>query len=176
MTSTCLFEAIIETLKGNNYRAKSFRNSRHLSDILRNYRKCSPRTSPFKMRGLAPRDQKTKGTTKKSCTSILLVFLLHVFLPCTVTFGDKNITYLTLSGVEKVTRSSLKGVLKQGPFSFQKWDFTSNFSTLGHRAFERQICLKNGQLWLLNVPFRKPCLDWNGSVFSTPDFIPDESF
>ena len=61
---------------------------------------------------------------------------------------------LCKSGVEKVTRSSIKGVLKTGAFMLANMGgFTSNYSPLGHRAFKRQICLKNGPK---NVPFRNP--------------------
>ena len=66
----------------------------------------------------------------------------------------------------KVIRSSLKGVLKQGPFCLAKMGILQATLLLsGHRTFERQICLKNGQFWLLNVPFRNPISTGPGSVF-----------
>ena len=61
--------------------------------------------------------------------------------------------------MEKVTRPSLKGVLKQGPFACKNGDFTNNFAPLGHRTFKRQICLKKWAILasLFETLFK---LDW----------------
>ena len=70
-----------------------------------------------------------------------------------------------ISGVEEVTWSSLKGVLKQGPFWLSNGHFCKQLSPLSHRTFQWENCLNKTHICLLKVPFRNPLLNWTGSVF-----------
>ena len=68
------------------------------------------------------------------------------------------------SGVEKLTRSSLKGFLNRALFAYKRWAFCKQFSPLRYRT---SISLEKGKLSFKD-PSPKPHLNRTGSVFALP--------
>ena len=64
--------------------------------------------------------------------------------------------YRCFSGVEKLTRSSLNGVLNRALLACKNGRFTSSFSSLRYRTFIRENCLKKCQIYLSKAPLQKP--------------------